>query len=224
MKKVLFVLIALLMIGSVSYGQDVVPGLAGGSKALLFTFGGLSNVGANNFNGGFGAKYYLSSSMAIRGGLQFSSASTTTPANPAVGDIGADGTSSTTTIGVGGAVELHLGSGRVSPYLGGGVGFSTTSTESKNPDTATPPATIVQTTVKNAGGATTFTIYAMAGFEYFIWKEASLAGEYQIGFSSSAFKDRETTTTGFPTTTVKQGSSSTLGIAAQGTLTLAIYF
>ena len=46
----------------------------------------------------------------------------------------------------------------------------------------------------------------------------------QVDARTSAFKDRETTTTGFPTTTVKQGSSSTLGIAAQGTLTLAIYF
>src|SRR3990170_1452368 len=219
MKKVLFVLISLLMIGSVSYGQDVVPGLSGGSKALLFSFGGLANVGANNFNGGFGAKYYLSSSMAIRGGLQFSSASTTTPANPAVGDIGADGTSSTTTIGVGGAVELHMGSGRVSPYLGGGVGFSTTSTESKNPATATPPAVPAQTTVKNNNAPTTFTVYAMAGFEFFLWKEASPSGEYRIGFSSSSLKDVETTT-GATTTTVKQGSSSTIGIAAQGALVL----
>jgi opacity protein-like surface antigen len=223
MKKVLLVAVAILMVASVSLGQDVTPGLTGGSKALLFTFGGLSTLSANNFSGGFGAKYYLSSSMAVRAGLQFSSASTTTPANPGTGQVGADGSTSNTTIGVAAAIELHLGSGRVSPYLGGGVGFSTTSTESKNPAVATPPATPTQTTVKNANAPTTFTVYALAGFEFFLWKELSLSGEYRIGFSSSSLKDQETTT-GATTTTVKQGSSSTIGIAAQGALTLAVYF
>ncbi len=223
MKKVLLVAVAILMVGSVSFGQDVVPGLAGGSKALLFSFGGLSTLSANNFSGGFGAKYYLSSSMAVRGGIQFTSNSTTTPANPGAGQVGVDGSTSNTTIGVAGAIELHLGSGRVSPYLGGGVGFSTTSTESKNAATATPPAVPTQTTVKNAAGATTFTVYGLAGFEFFLWKELSLSGEYRVGFSSSSLKDQETTT-GSTTTTVKQGSSSSIGISAQGTLILAVYF
>lgn len=208
--------------GSVSYSQEVMPNLAGGSKALLFQFGGLNNLAANNFNGGFGAKYYLSSSMAVRGVLQFSSNSTSTPANPAPGDVGADGSTSNTTIGVGGGVELHMGSGRVSPYIGAGVGFSTTSTESKNAATATPPATPTQTTTKNATGNTTFTVYGMAGFEFFLWKELSLSGEYRLGFSSTALKDVEVTT-GPTTVTTKQGSSSSIGINAQGVLTLAIY-
>ena len=125
MKKVLLTAFALLVVASVSFGQEVMPSLTGGSKALLFSFGGLSNLGANNFNGGFGAKYYLSSSMAVRAGLQFASASTTTPANPAAGDVGVDGSTSSTTIGVGAAIELHLATARVSPYIGAGVGFST---------------------------------------------------------------------------------------------------
>ena len=223
MKRFLVAFMALILVGSISYSQEVMPNLAGGSKALLFQFGGLNNLAANNFNGGFGAKYYLSSFMAVRGVLQFSSNSTTTPANPAAGDVGVDGSTSNTTLGVGGAVEIHLGSGRVSPYLGGGVQFSTTSTESKNFATATPPATPNQTTTKNANGATTFTVFGMAGFEFFLWKEVSLAGEYQVGFSSTSMKDQEVTT-GATTTTTKQGSSSSIGIASQGFLTLAIYF
>ena len=221
MKKVLIVAFAILLVGSMSYGQEVMPNLSGGSKALLFTFGGLSTLNASNFGGGFGAKYYLASSMAVRGGIQFSSASTTTPANPPTGQSGLDGSTSSTTIGVGGAVELHMGSGRVSPYIGGGVGFSTTSTESKNVVVGVAPLT--QTTVKNAGGSTTFTVYGMAGFEFFLWKEVSLSGEYRLGFSSSSLKDQETTT-GATTTTVKQGSSSNFSVAAQGQLTLAVYF
>lgn len=222
MKKLLVLMCAVLFVGSVSYSQDVVPNLAGGSKALLFTFGGLNTLAANNFSGGFGAKYYLSSSMAVRGALQFSSNSTSTPANPAAGDVGVDGSTSNTTIGVGGAIELHMGSGRVSPYLGAGVGFSTTSTESKNAATATPPATPTQTTTTNAGGNTTFTVYGIAGFEFFLWKEVSLAGEYRLGFSSTSNKDVEVTS-GTTTNTTKQGSSSSFGVNAQGVLTLAVY-
>lgn len=82
MKRFLIAFMALILVGSVSYSQEVMPNLAAGSKALLFQFGGLNNLAANNFNGGFGAKYYLSSSMAVRGVLQFSSNSTSTPANP----------------------------------------------------------------------------------------------------------------------------------------------
>ena len=222
MKRLLVALMVLTLVGSVSYSQDVTPNLAGGSKALLFTFGGLNTLAANNFGGGFGAKLYLSSSMAVRGALQFSSNSTTSPANPNPGDVGADGSSSNTTIGVGGGVELHMGSGRVSPYIGAGVGFSTTSTESKNAATATPPNTPNQTTTTNAGGNTTFTVYAIAGFEFFLWKEVSLAGEYRLGFSSTSMKDVEVTS-GTTTTTTKQGSSSSIGVNAQGVLTLAVY-
>ncbi len=222
MKRFLVAFMALILVGSVSYSQEVVPNLAGGSKALLFTFGGLNNLAANNFNGGFGAKYYLASSMAVRGIIQFTSNSTKTPANPAAGDVGVDGSTSNTTIGVGGAIEIHMGSGRVSPYLGAGVGFSTTSTESKNAATATPPATPTQTTTKNANGATNFSLYGLVGFEFFLWKEVSLSGEYQVGFSTSAMKDREVTT-GATTTTTKQGSATNIGIGAQGFLTLAVY-
>jgi opacity protein-like surface antigen len=226
MKKVLIVAFAILLVGSLSYGQDVMPNLSGGSTALLFSFDGLANLSATNFSGGFGAKYYLSSSMAVRAGLQFSSSSSKTPPfpGPTAGQISADATSSNTTIGIGGAVELHMGSGRVSPYLGVGVGFSTTSTETKTDDVATPPATLTVLTIKNAGGATTLTVYAMAGFEFFLWKELSLSGEYQLGFSSSSSKDLETTITGTPTVTQKQGSSSNFGINSQGFLTLAVYF
>lgn len=222
MKKILIVITALVLIGSVSFAQEVTPNLAGGSKALLFSFGGLSTLSANNFGGGFGAKYYLSSSMAVRGGVQFSSSGTTTPANPGTGEVGVDGSTSSTTIGVGGAVELHMGSGRVSPYIGGGVGFSTTSTESKNAATAPSPGPPTQTTVKNAGGSTTFSVYGLMGFEFFLWKEVSVSGEYRLGFSSSSMKDVETTT-GTTTTTVKQGSSTLFNVAAQGQLTLAVY-
>ncbi len=233
MKKVLFVVMALLVATSLSMGQEVMPNLTGGSKALLFTFNGLSFIGAGNFDGGFGAKYYLSSSMAVRGGIQFASASATNPANPPAGQSGVDGTQSATSIGISGAVELHMGSGRVSPYLGGGVGFSTTSTEFKPTVTGAPP--LVQTTTTNSAGGetiggvtyqggTTFTVYALAGFEFFLWKELSLAGEYRIGFASTSRKDQEFNNGAGTTTTTKQGSNSAISVASQGTLTLAVYF
>lgn len=232
MKKVFIVVLALVLVGSMSFAQEVTPNLTGGSKALLFSFAGLSFLNAGTFDGGFGAKYYLSDAMAVRAGLQFASASATNPANPPAGQQGSDGTQSATRIGVGGAIELHMGKGRVSPYLGAGVAFSTTSTEMKNIVVGNPPP--AQTTTKNATGGetisgvnyqggTTFTVYGLAGFEFFLYKEVSLAGEYRLGFSSTSRKDQEVTA-GATTTTTKLASSSTFDIASQGVLTLAVYF
>ncbi|MBI4417419.1 MAG: outer membrane beta-barrel protein [Ignavibacteriales bacterium] len=232
MKQLLSCLLVLTLAAPVAQSQEVTPNLTGGSKALLFSFAGLSFLNAGNFDGGFGAKYYLSEAMAVRAGLQFATGSTTNPANPPAGQSGVDGSQSATQIGVSAAIELHMGKGRVSPYLGGGIGFSTTSTEMKNAVVGNPPPS--QTTTKNsvAGeniggvnylGGTAFTVYGLAGFEFFLWKELSLAGEYRLGFTSTSRKDQEVTA-GTTTVTTKLGSSSGFSIASQGVLTLAVYF
>src|ERR1035437_7417101 len=114
-----------------SFAQKEGPFVGAGSKAILFSFGGLSNMAANNFDGGAGIKFFLASPMAIRVGVQANLSATTTPANPVAPQVGMDGSTSSTTIGVEGALEVHLTTTRLTPYLGGGVGFSLTSNESK---------------------------------------------------------------------------------------------
>jgi opacity protein-like surface antigen len=225
MKKLLFILVAILVfVGSWALGQEAVPGPAAASKGVLFSFSGLSELGAGKYEGGFGLKLYLSDYMAVRGMVQFGLSSTTTPANPSAGGIGADGSSSDNLFGVGGAIELHLTKNRISPYVGAGVMFSTRSTESKPTAYASTGGTIHQTTTKNADGYTQIKIGVLAGVEYFITDGVSLSAEYQLGFISTSYKDEEVTTTGSPTVTTKGGSNTSIGISNSGLLTLAVYF
>ena len=231
MKK-LFAVVALTTLVSLSSAQDVIPSLAGGSKAILFSFGGLSFLSAGTFDGGIGARYYLSDGFAVRAGLQFTSASQTNPANPAAPQTGEDGKASSSAFGLSGAAEWHMGKARVIPYFGAGLSFTTTSTESKNAVVGNPPP--AQTTTKNRTAGETVNgtayvsgsalqVFGLLGVEFFLYKELSLAAEYRLGYMSASRPDQEVTA-GTTTTTTKVGSGSTVGISNSGLLTLAVYF
>jgi outer membrane protein W len=230
MKKLLLP-VALSTFLSMSFAQDVVPSLAGGSKAVLFSFGGLSFLSAGTFDGGIGARYYISDALAVRAGIQFTSASQTNPANPVAPNTGEDGKASASAVGFSGAAEWHMGKARVIPYVGAGFSFTTTSTEAKNAVTGNPPP--AQTTTKNraAGetvngvtyvGGSSFQVFGMLGVEFFLYKEVSLAAEYRLGYMSTSRADQEVTS-GTTTTITKIGSGSTFGISNSGSLTLAVY-
>jgi opacity protein-like surface antigen len=200
--------------------DDVTPSIELNSKAMLFSFSGLSVLGAGAFNGGFGGKYFIMNSMALRGSLQFLTASQSTPANP----TGTDGSSSVTQLGLSAMAEYHLLKTRVSPYVGGGLSFSSTSTTDK----AVVNGPGAQTTIKNGpvtlGGVTysgglNFGINALAGVEFFITKDISLAAEYMLGYSLFSRYDLVA-----GATTTNEGSLSSFGISASGLLTLAFYF
>jgi opacity protein-like surface antigen len=224
MKKVAILFTILILVGSMSFGQDIAPGPSAGSKGFLFEFDGLAALRANKYEGGFGAKLYLSDYMAVRGMIQFALSSTKTPADPGTGQIGADGSTSDNTFGAGGAIELHFTKSRISPYFGAGIMFSTRSTESKPVAYAATGGTIHQTTTKNTYGETLIGIGVLLGVEYYVTNGVSLSAEYQLGFTSASDKDEEVSTPGFPTTTTKRGSRTDIGIANSGFLTLAVYF
>ncbi|MGH2568934.1 MAG: outer membrane protein, partial [Bacteroidota bacterium] len=186
-----------------------------------------ATLNANAFDGGIGVKYYLSDEWAARGGLQFASANQNVP-HPS--PPGTDGSISAWSVGVSGSLEYHLTKTRVSPYLGGGVGFSLARTESKS--IADPGAD--QTTTKNFFGGVTIggqpylsgtrlSVFGLAGVEYFFVKEVSLAAEYRLGFASTSRPDQEVIV-GNTTTTTPIGSTTVLAIATGGVLTLAVYF
>ncbi len=222
----------LLLVPALVLAQDIAPNLVKGSKAMLFSFNGFSSLGARNFDGGIGVKYFLKDKTALRVGLQIATASTDIPANPAPGQQGTDGKESGSRVGISAALELHRGSGRVSAYWGGGIGFTTTSTESKSAVVGNPPGN--QTIVKNDRNGelvngvsffagTGFNLAALAGVEFFLFKEVSLAAEYRLGFSRLSRADQETTF-GNQTTKTKIGSSRGFGITNDGVLTLSVYF
>ena len=103
MKKVAILITVIILMGSMSFGQDITPapsaepsvGPSAGRVGVLFQFDGLSTLRANSYaTNGFGAKLFLSDYMAVRGMVQFSLSSTKTPANPDTAHIGADGSTS----------------------------------------------------------------------------------------------------------------------------------
>lgn len=225
-----FVATILCLLPALAFAQ-VTPNLQSGTKALLFNFTGLDNLNANSFNGGFGGKLYLSPTMAVRGGLQFVSANQDRPANAPAGTQAQDGEVSASTLGFNGAIEIHSGASRVSPFLGVGAGFSTTSTENKNINFGPSSS---QRVVKNDPDGETingntftagnrFDIFGLIGAEFFIVKELSLAAEYRLGFSKISGKDAEVSQ-GTNSDKFKVGGTSGFGIATGGALTLSFYF
>ena len=196
MRKLCAMVGALVLTASVSYGQgqEVTPDRASGSKALLFEFGGLSTLAAGDFDGGAGLKYFLSESTALRASLQLSTANADVLANPVAPNTGIDGSQSATLVGFSLAVEQHMGTGRVSPYLGAGISWSTEDTESTNVVVGNPPG--AQTTVLNRAAGETIRgrtylggrsvgLFGLMGFEFFLRKEVSLSGEYRLGYEST---------------------------------------
>ncbi len=224
MKKVLAVVLAVLMLSSFMLAQDVQPAVKAGSKSLNFTFGGLGAFGLNatGVNGGLGASYFLSSDAAVRLGLQVRSTSSTIPANPAAGQTGTDGSTSTFTLGIGADYLMYMAgaTSRVRPYMGAGLSFSMISDTRKNAVIA--PA--IQGEVKGTGAGTNLGLMGIAGAEFFLYPEMSLSAEYTLNLINMNSPADLVTTTGSTSVTAKQTSSTQiLGFGAAGA-TLHIYF
>ena len=222
-----FLLVIFVLTTVSSFSQDNSTYISSGAKAVLFSFSGLANLGAGNYEGGAGAKFFISPEMALRAGLQFSRISTTTPANPTPSQVGLDGSFSEFTFGLAAAMEYHLTVKRVSPFFGAGVSFSSTSNERKN--AVSGPAPQYQNTTKNqlgSGAGTAIAIFGLMGVEYFVTDGVSLSAEYRIGYSSLSASDEEWSTTApnVNSVTSKGGSGSSIGLSSAGVLTLAIYF
>ena len=235
MKRFMIIMMAVLLVTSLSVAQDVSPMVSAGSKSLNFTFGGLGafGLGPTGIGGGLGASYFLASDAAVRIGFQIANASSTIPANPAAGQTGTDGSQSAFTVGVAGDYLMYMtgASSRVRPYVGGGVQFGTASTNRKT--AVISPA--VQTEIKNSAGGetingktyfggTSFGAVGIIGAEFFLYKEISLSAEYQLTlYSSTSAADQEVVTGGTTVTTKATSFSQLLGFGAAGAM-LHIYF
>ena len=215
---------SLVLAMSVVSAQDFMTSIGQKSRALLFTFNGLNTLGAGNFNGGIGGKYFLSPAMAVRGGLQFGTSHTTISANPIAPATGTDGSNTSMQYGLSAAMEYHLLPTRVSPYVGAGVSVSSMTTEAKNAVIGAPPP--AQTTVKNAaGGGAGLRLGAggLLGVEFFLTKEISLSTEYMLGFNMNNPYDQEVIN-GATTTTTKGNPFWGINVSTVGFLTLSVYF
>ncbi|HEY9167525.1 MAG TPA: porin family protein [Candidatus Kryptonia bacterium] len=199
MRRSMILLAVIFLVGASSVQSQTLRVGAQGQKALLFNFVGLNalNLGAYstyvNQSAGIGAKYFLSDGVAVRGLLLFGINNHTTSTTPEVSD-------NKFSFGIGGALEYHLPiSSSVSPYVGGGLQFMT-STETTNPAS-------FKTTQSMFG------VGALMGVEYFFNQSISLGAEYQFGL-----------TTGSATATgAADQSQLTVGFQTAG-LTMAVYF
>jgi len=226
--RLIAVAVAVLMAVSFSFAQDFTTSVASGGKAMLFSLEGLSNLGAGEYAGGVGGKYYVSNQIALRVGFQFATATHETPVTLGTGQTGKDGSQSGTMFGILAGAEYHFLPTRVSPYVGAGISFSTTSTESKNAVVDPNP----QVTYKNRltgemsfQAGTELAVAGIIGVEFFITKEISLSGEYQIGYFAQSAPDQERIEANV-TTKTKVGGTSGMGVASANSthLTLSVYF
>jgi hypothetical protein len=223
MRHIIIYVASFILLASVCFGQESAGYFEDGSKALLFEFSGLANLGAGSFDGGFGGKYFLNKKLAVRGSLQFTDRSESIPYNDTGGF---DGKRKATRFGISAAVEFHFDTSRVNPYIGGGLGFGVISTEYKS----AAPDWQSQETIKNDEdgefgyrGGSEFTVFGLLGVEVFIIKNLSLAAEYRLGYTSASRKDEEVIR-GNSTVTTKLGSTTDMGIESAGALILAVYF
>ena len=225
MRKFIVCITGLVLFFSLSLGQDQEEKtfIEKSSKAILFDFSGLDNLGANEFNGGIGGKYYIKSNWAVRAGLQYMNISEDIPFQ---GTGGIDGETQASQFGISAALEIHMTKKRISPYYGAGLNLIFASTESKSAE-ADPTDQVIIKNDRNGefgyDGGTELTIFGLVGVEVFVFKSLSLAAEYRLGFSHMSLKDEERTQ-GNTTVTFKQGSIQELGITSSGVLTLAVYF
>jgi opacity protein-like surface antigen len=198
MRKVSILLSALVLLSvSSAQSQTTFTGPSQGSKAILFNFQGLSTLNLNDYPAqyGIGGKYFISKEMAIRAMLLFGMNNQTTKTTP-------EQTDNSLTFGIGGALEYHLPlSASVSPYVGGGLAFSS-STNKTNAGFGEAKST-----------STTFQLGALAGVEYFFNQSLSLGAEYQLGIISTS-----NSPFGGPKT-----SDFSFGIQTFG-LTMSVYF
>lgn len=217
MKKLLFVIVAVVIITNLAFaGDENTPKTKVDDKAWLFSLGGLSNLSAGNFMGGVGGKYYISDKNAIRLSLGFVSTNTTIKYTGAAG-TGSDEKISGTGFSLAPAY-LHVLSadGPVAPYIGVQFSLALGSTTDEN------PGFVSNNKIKNS--STTFGVAGVAGVEWFPWQNISFGAEYQLGYATtSGTRDvtvgGTTTSTDLPSTNVFAAGS-----ASSANLTVAVYW
>jgi opacity protein-like surface antigen len=189
--------ICLLFVASMAQAATVTT--TAGTKAMVFRFSGLSNLGLSGYSGmtfagnpdvpanvGVGMRYYINDGLAVRPGLDVGMASSS---EKGLGGNTDDKTSGSV-IGLSVAIEKHLpGPTNVSPYMGAGAGFGMARATSE-PSRPQQPAT--GTMLKQTDKATAFGVFGMLGFEWGFTESLTLGGEYRLGLNgSSGSSERE---------------------------------
>ena len=228
MKKLLLVLLVVALGANLALAGDAAKPLTkSGQTALLFDLNGLAGLGAGNFEGGFGGKYYIANHFALRLGLGFTY-NTQTDKNPATPplptNVLSESKRTTFSVTVAPGIQYNVvTSGPVVGYIGGQVSFTTNSDNRDGNSNGLGAGFTNSASYKVTG--TTFGVALFIGAEWFAWDNISLAAEYRLGFSTTSGKTEQ----GFPAPTPGTSFDSPtvtnigLGSASAANFTLAIY-
>jgi opacity protein-like surface antigen len=209
MKRVVIFVVALMFVASLA--QAAAVDTKAGTKAMVFQFSGLNQLGANAYQGGIGMRYYLSDGMAIRPGLAIGVNS------DKIKGTGGNSDDKTTdmSLGLSAVLEKHVsGPANISPYMGAGVGFKYGSHKHEPSYPSNPGAgTVLKTTTTSTG----VNLFGALGFEWGFAESLTLGGEYRFGFD---FGSGKTETEYQSQPTVKSGEATNFGI---GFSTASVY-
>jgi len=204
MKLFIFVIVAMMLSGLAMAAE--VP-TSKGDKAMVFMFNGLSYLSLDStddyeddYDVGFGMRYYISDNRAIRGTITFGRHAKVTERDA----WDEDKEETYRVIGLDAAYEMHMEGpcSSVSPYWGIGAGFVSSTEECKdeNGDEET-------TTGTGFGG------YGVLGFEWAFTNCMTLGGEYRAGLWAEAKETEDVSGT----------PDQTIGEADFGFATASVY-
>ena len=188
MKKLLLS-IAIVATGFAAFAQKPVAGnitTEMGLSSVLGTPVAPATINTPAALGMLRGRYFLSSDMAIRGSIGFGMGTTKTIVDddglPTVVDK-SEKTVSTSTFGLAIGIEKHLpGTAKLSPYIGGEIGFgSQTSTNKVTNSTNGSTFTKGDSYSTSGGGIVTFAFNAMVGADYYITDKVYLGAELGVG-------------------------------------------
>jgi opacity protein-like surface antigen len=225
MKRLAVLVLVLLVLTQLLLAGDPKPLTHSGAKALLFDLGGLANLAAGNYGGGLGARYYISSDLALRLSLGFST-STQTDKNtqdplPVNRLAESKLTGSEFTVAPPNTYN-HARTSTVVAYVGGM--FSFTSTSDKREGNNGGLGVGFDSGESYRESSTAFGFSAMLGVEWFPWENISFSGEYRLGYGHSSGEIESSTSATTVTVDRPTTSGFGLGSANSAALTLSVYF
>ena len=175
-----------------------------GTFGLLFS---VNELKLDSFKGGLGLKYWLSDMWALGGTVTLERDERTVEF-----DTREDQDILTST-GLSVAVERHLGRSRLTPYVGGGIGYDYTRDTSTSADTSSTS----ERTLTNHRVSASLNF----GVEFWITQHFTLAGQYGLVGAYTSAKAVQSQTNA--TTRESTSNNTQIGMGA-GALVLAVYF
>lgn len=204
MKTILFILLANFIIANNLLSADRVKS-ASDNQALLFELDGLDKLGANNFSGGLGYKYFIAKDLAIRLSVGYSQFDETETKLDAGTSYSLAKTNNSLNVSPS-ILYTFAKNNTIAGYIGVGGFFK----KSDNTSDYLANSKVFQTNeIVNSYGAS-----LILGAEWFAWDNVSLSMEYNLRYSNASGDKKDNGNTIEPelklptTTNLELGTSS----------------